>query len=104
MTVPGEKTDCVDTVGAGDSFDAGFLHKFLRGAPLEECMRFANKVAAYSTREAGGVEAFRNTAKILGLSKVACYKWVKTGKVPANRVKSLMLLKPEWFVEETPQN
>jgi hypothetical protein len=27
-------------------------------------MRFANKVAAYSTREAGGVEAFRNTAKI----------------------------------------
>jgi len=40
-------------------------------------------------------------AKILGLSKVACYKWVKTGKVPANRVKSLMLLKPEWF-EETP--
>jgi sugar/nucleoside kinase (ribokinase family) len=64
VTVPGEKTDCVDTVGAGDSFDAGFLHKFLRGAPLEECMRFANKVAAYSTREAGGVEAFRNTAKI----------------------------------------
>ena len=43
-------------------------------------------------------------AKILGLSKVACYKWVKTGKVPANRFKSLMLLKPEWFVEETPQN
>ena len=42
-------------------------------------------------------------AKILGLSKVACYKWCKTGKVPANRVKSLMLLKPEWF-EETPQN
>ena len=42
-------------------------------------------------------------AKILGLSKVACYKWVKTGKVPANRVKSLMLLKPEWFVDETPK-
>ena len=39
-------------------------------------------------------------AKILGLSKVACYKWVKTGKVPAQRVKSLMLLKPEWFVNE----
>ena len=41
-------------------------------------------------------------AKILGLSKVATYKWTKTGKVPANRVKSLMLLKPEWFVDETP--
>ena len=39
-------------------------------------------------------------AKILGLSKVACYKWVKTGKVPAQRVKSLMLLKPEWFEDK----
>ena len=37
---------------------------------------------------------------ILGLSKVACYKWVKTGKVPAQRVKSLMLLKPEWFEDK----
>jgi len=40
-------------------------------------------------------------AKILGISKVATYKWVKKGKIPASRVKSLMLLKPEWF-EETP--
>ena len=39
-------------------------------------------------------------AKVLGLSKVACYKWVKTGKVPAQRVKSLMLLKPEWFEDK----
>ena len=39
-------------------------------------------------------------AKILGLSRVACYKWVKTGKVPAQRVKSLMLLKPEWFEDK----
>ena len=40
-------------------------------------------------------------AKILGISKVSTYKWVKKGKIPANRVKSLMLLKPEWF-EENP--
>ena len=39
-------------------------------------------------------------AKVLGLSKVACYKWVKKGRVPAQRVKSLILLKPEWFVKE----
>ena len=46
-------------------------------------------------------------AKVLGLSKVACYKWAKTGKVPPQRVKSLMLLKPEWFedkVEEKVEN
>jgi sugar/nucleoside kinase (ribokinase family) len=64
VTAPGESANCVDTVGAGDSFDAGFLHKFLRDTPLEECMRFANKVAAHSTTEAGGVEAFRNAAKL----------------------------------------
>ena len=36
-------------------------------------------------------------AKVLGISKVATYKWVKKNKVPSARVKSLMLLKPEWF-------
>ena len=39
-------------------------------------------------------------AKVLGLSKVATYRWVKKGRVPPQRVKSLMLLKPEWFVEK----
>ena len=39
-------------------------------------------------------------AKVLGLSKDATYRWVKKGRVPPQRVKSLMLLKPEWFVNE----
>ena len=46
-------------------------------------------------------------AKVLGLSKVATYRWVKKGRVPPQRVKSLMLLKPEWFedkVEEKIEN
>ena len=46
-------------------------------------------------------------AKVLGLSKVATYRWVKKGRVPPQRVKSLMLLKPEWFedkVEEKVEN
>ena len=43
--------------------------------------------------------------KILGISKVACYKWVKKGKIPPARIKSLMLLKPDWFTsEETAKN
>jgi fructose-1-phosphate kinase PfkB-like protein len=28
----------VDDVGAGDSFDAGFIHKFTAGARLEDCL------------------------------------------------------------------
>jgi sugar/nucleoside kinase (ribokinase family) len=50
----------VDDVGAGDSFDAGFIHKFLSGATLEDCLTFANLAGAYSTTMEGGTEAFRD--------------------------------------------
>jgi sugar/nucleoside kinase (ribokinase family) len=60
----GNKVSVVDTVGAGDSFDAGFLHKFLQGANLEECLKFANRTAALSTTNAGGVEAFRDAQQM----------------------------------------
>jgi len=30
----------VDTVGAGDSFNAGFLHKFMLRANLEDCLSY----------------------------------------------------------------
>ena len=51
----------VDTIGAGDSFDAGFLHQFIRGAKIEECLRYGNLTGALSTTRSGGTEAFRDT-------------------------------------------
>jgi sugar/nucleoside kinase (ribokinase family) len=51
----------VDTIGAGDSFDAGFLHKLIRGAKIEECLRYGNLTGALSTTRSGGTEAFRDT-------------------------------------------
>jgi sugar/nucleoside kinase (ribokinase family) len=56
------KTEAVDTIGAGDSFDAGFLHQFIRGAKLEDCLRFGNLTGAFSTTHQGGTEAFRDAA------------------------------------------
>ena len=50
----------VDTVGAGDSFDAGFLHQFVRGAGLQECLKSGNSAGALSTTRPGGTEAFRD--------------------------------------------
>lgn len=56
------KVEVVDPVGAGDSFDAGFLHQFLRGADLQMCLAYGNLCGAFSTTACGGTEAFRDRA------------------------------------------
>ena len=50
----------LDTVGAGDSFNAGFLHKFIRGFDLQSCLEYGIASAGLSTSRAGGTEAFRD--------------------------------------------
>lgn len=50
----------VDAVGAGDSFDAGFLSQYVRGADLATCLRTGNLAGALSTTRPGGTEAFRD--------------------------------------------
>jgi sugar/nucleoside kinase (ribokinase family) len=54
------KVDLVDPVGAGDSFDAGFLAQYLQGADLQTCLASGNLAGAFSTTMAGGTEAFRD--------------------------------------------
>jgi sugar/nucleoside kinase (ribokinase family) len=44
----------VDTVGAGDTFDAGFIYGYLRGWELEKSLRLACVCGALSTQAAGG--------------------------------------------------
>ena len=61
VTRPAVPATIVDAVGAGDSFNAGFLHQYLRGADLGACLEFANQVAAKSLTRAGGTTAFRET-------------------------------------------
>ncbi|GAA3207190.1 carbohydrate kinase family protein [Nonomuraea helvata] len=47
----------VDTVGAGDSFDAGFIAAMLRGMSLRKCLEAAVSCGSLSTRAAGGTAA-----------------------------------------------
>jgi sugar/nucleoside kinase (ribokinase family) len=57
---PAHRVEAVDAVGAGDSFDAGFLHQFVRGADLPACLAAGNLAGAFSTTRPGGTEAFRD--------------------------------------------
>ena len=58
---PAVKLDeVIDPVGAGDSFDAGFLSEFVRGADLDVCLQKGNLAGALSTTRPGGTEAFRD--------------------------------------------
>jgi sugar/nucleoside kinase (ribokinase family) len=58
---PPLQVDAVDPVGAGDSFDAGFLHEYLKGSDLPKCLASGNRAGALSTTRPGGTEAFRDT-------------------------------------------
>lgn len=55
----------VDAVGAGDSFDAGFIAGLLGGRALPETLAFANVCGALSMRAAGGTSAQATLAEAI---------------------------------------
>ena len=62
INVPPLQVEVIDSVGAGDSFDAGFLHQWIRKAPLETCVAFGNLTGGLSVTRPGGIEAFTDFA------------------------------------------
>jgi sugar/nucleoside kinase (ribokinase family) len=60
VTAPAVRCEFIDPVGAGDSFDAGFLSQYVRGADLAKCLAWGNLAGALSTTRPGGTEAFRD--------------------------------------------
>jgi sugar/nucleoside kinase (ribokinase family) len=60
FVAPPPIVDAADHVGAGDSFDAGFIHQYIRGGKIEDCLNFGNIAGALSVTRPGGTEAFRD--------------------------------------------
>lgn len=54
----------VDAIGAGDSFDAGFISAYVSGKDLESCQRIGNLTGAVNTTAAGGTGAFTSKAAV----------------------------------------
>ena len=59
--------EVVDTTGAGDSFDAGFVYGQLAGWELDRSLRLACVCGALSTRAAGGIAAQATLDEALAL-------------------------------------
>lgn len=53
--VPGYRVPVVDTTGAGDTFDGGFLAGWLRGEPLRRCLELGCACAAGTITSPGGL-------------------------------------------------
>ena len=53
---PAIRVAAVDTTGAGDAFNAGFLAAMLSAASVRHSLRLGNSVGAQSTRATGGVD------------------------------------------------
>jgi sugar/nucleoside kinase (ribokinase family) len=54
---PALKVNVVDTTGAGDSFDGGFLYGYLHDWSLERALKLGAACGSLSTRTAGGTTA-----------------------------------------------
>ena len=67
VSVSAPAIDVADTVGAGDSFDAGFLCARLMGWEVSRSLALGVAVGSLSTRAAGGVDAQPTRQEALAL-------------------------------------
>jgi len=55
IKLPAPKINVIDTIGAGDNFDAGFIYGYLHALPLEDCLRTGIYCGSTSIKKAGGI-------------------------------------------------
>lgn len=67
LEVPAFAVTAVDSTGAGDSFDAGFIHAWLQQLPLGDCLRWGNACGSLSTRGIGGTTRQADATDVMTL-------------------------------------
>lgn len=55
LKFPPYEVESIDMAGAGDTFDGAFVVQYLRGASLDECVKYGNAAAALTTTGLGCV-------------------------------------------------
>ncbi len=71
VVMPAPVVAALDTTGAGDAFNAGFLAAWLRGGTPAACLATGNSVGAASTRAAGGLDGLPVTRDLPALLRPA---------------------------------
>jgi sugar/nucleoside kinase (ribokinase family) len=59
-----------DSIGTGDSFDAGFLAGWLRGMPLDQCLRIACHCGKEVAAQTGGIRSQPNWETVIQLAEI----------------------------------
>ncbi|MEM4735427.1 MAG: PfkB family carbohydrate kinase [Candidatus Thorarchaeota archaeon] len=78
---PAFEVDVVDTVGAGDSFDAAFVATWTRTERIDEALNIANAAAALTVSERGAQEgqpSFQEITRLLAEQGTASEEMVRT--------------------------
>ncbi|SFL36300.1 Sugar or nucleoside kinase, ribokinase family [Porphyromonadaceae bacterium KH3CP3RA] len=61
--------DVIDAIGAGDSFNAGFIHAFVKGETAGNAQIIGNLTGAINTTAAGGTGAFTSKETVKDIAR-----------------------------------
>ena len=76
VKAPPLRINVVDTTGAGDSFDAGFVHAYLQGNDLASCLEFANAAGALAACRVGGADGAPTADDVISFMHAAARRRV----------------------------
>ena len=60
--LPSPRVEVVDTTGAGDAFNAGFIHAWLSGTGFDDCLAAAIDAGTRSVQASGGTGSLRSAS------------------------------------------